>query len=167
MADFVQTAVSKSAQRVLRNQIGSLSALENLIADITTNNPWSCVPYIRSGVTMPPVDISARAYTGKVKYQDTMGKVIGEITVKTSTNAGFTTALSEVEQNADLEAAMGGIPAHDPMTDKWSIALRCCAAGGDLYTVTFTRDTVRVTSYIEDSLLATIETWADGIAILD
>jgi len=166
MADFVQTSVSKSALRTLRNPIATLGAFDSIISAIVATNPWGCVPYTRAGEAMPGVAISTQSYTAKVRYQDNMGKVIGEVTVKSPTQAGFTTAVNNVKANTALEAAIGGTAVHDAFTDRYSATLRCNDPTGDIYSVAFTRTTVRVTSYVEDSLLATIEAWADGISAL-
>jgi hypothetical protein len=37
----------------------------------------------------------------------------------------------------------------------------CHHANREIYTVTFTRDQVRVSSYSDDAILTAIETWAD------
>ena len=167
MADFVQTAVSKSALRVLRYPIPNMTAFETVIAGVISGNPWGCIPYTRAGVSMPPVERTSETYTGKVLYQDSLGKIIGDVTIRAKTQAGLTSAISDVVANTAIEGFIGGDAIHDPITDKYSCALRCCDSSGDMYTVTFTRDRVRITSYVEDSLLATLETWADGVAVLE
>jgi hypothetical protein len=166
MADFVQISVSKSARRVLRNPL-PLTTLNTIVNGVISGNPWGCIPYTRAGVTMPAVELTRATYTGRVQYQDNMGKVIGEVTVRSPTQSGFTNAIAEVVGNTTIRGLMGGEPIHNPEKDSYSNMLRCCDASGDLYNVTFTRDRVSITSYVEDSLLSTIETWADGISALD
>ena len=95
-----------------------------------------------------------------------MGKVIGTITVKAPTQAGFTSSVLAIEENTGLEGMIGGIAARDASKDTYSCTLRCHSASGDLYYVTFTRDKVRVTSYEQDSVLADLESWADEISAL-
>jgi hypothetical protein len=166
MADFVQTSISKNALRILRNPFPNISAFDTVVSGVVSGNPWGCIPYTRSGTTMPPVEITREVYSGKVMYQNNVGKVIGTITVNAPTQSGFTAAIAEVLGSTDLETIVGGIPAHDPTRDTYSTTLRCCAADGDLYTVTFTRDRVRVASYNDDDVLNTLEIWADGITAL-
>jgi hypothetical protein len=87
--------------------------------------------------------------------------------VNAQSQAGFTAAVAEVLGSTDLETVIGGTSAHDPMMDTYSNTLRCCAADGDLYTVTFTRKQVRVASYNDDAVLNTLEVWADDISQLN
>jgi hypothetical protein len=56
---------------------------------------------------------------------------------------------------------MGGDAVHVADDDSFSASLRCHDANGETYTVTFSRDQVRVSSYSDDAILAAIETWAD------
>jgi hypothetical protein len=137
MADFINTIISKSAVRELRYPIASLAAFDSIISAVVTTNPWNCVPYQLRGEAQPGVGISKEYYIGKVLYQDGMGKVIGTITVKAPTQAGFTASLNAVEGNAELEGMIGGSAVRDTTTDKFSCTLRCNAASGDLYYVTF------------------------------
>jgi hypothetical protein len=167
MADFIPTSISKNALRVLRNPLPSLSAFTTIVTGVVSTNPWGCIPYTRSGATMPPVELTRELYSGRVIYQDSMGKAIGTITVNAQSQAGFTAAIAEVLGNTALETTIGGVPVHDPHTDTYSNTLRCCAADGDLYNVTFTRKQVRIASYNDDAVLTTLETWADGITALD
>ena len=166
MADFINTITSKSAVRELRYPIASLAVFDGIISAILTTNPWNCIPYQFQGESQPGVVISKQHYIGKVQYQDGMGKVIGSITVNGPTQTGFTSTLNAIEGNVGFEGMIGGSAVRDETTDKYSCTLRCNAASGDLYYVTFARDRVRVTSYEDDSVLADLEVWADGISAL-
>jgi hypothetical protein len=166
MADFIPTTISKNAVRVLRTPLASLSAFTTIVNGVVSGNPWGCIPYTRAGMNMPPVEITRQVYSGKVIYQDVMGKTIGTITVSAPSQSGFTSAIADVVGNSTLEGLMGGIAVHDPIADNFSNTVRCCAADGDLFNVTFTRKQVRVASYNDDGVLATLETWADGVPAL-
>ena len=115
---------------------------------------------------MPPVSITKELYTEKIEYEDTNGKVIETISISAPTVAGFGDALTEVLGNSDIETVIGGAPTHKPLGDKHSKTLKSCHTDGDIYSVTFTRDRVRVRAYSNDAILSTLETWADGIAAL-
>ena len=167
MADFITTSTTKSATRELRNQIATLTEFDSIISGVIASNPWNCTPYQYRGESQPAVSISKEQYTAKIQYQNSTGKVIGTITVQAPTQAGLVSAVGIVQGDADLETAIGGVVAQDPTTDKYSCTLRCNAASGDLYYVTFSRDKIRVTSYEQDSVLDDIETWADSISALD
>ncbi|MDK2890587.1 MAG: hypothetical protein PWR21_1219, partial [Methanoculleus sp.] len=45
--------------------------------------------------------------------------------------------------------------------------LKCHDPSGDDYYVTFTRKTVRISSYQDDAIRTAVETWADAVASLD
>ncbi|MDR2855056.1 MAG: hypothetical protein LBV40_02720 [Methanomicrobiales archaeon] len=167
MADFITTSTTKSATRELRNKIATLAGFDSIISAIIATNPWNCSPYQYMGESQPPVSISKEQYTAKIQYQNSVGKVIGSVTVQAPTQAGLTSAVGIVQGDLDLETAIGGIAAQDPTTDKYSCTLRCNAATGDLYYVTFSRDKIRVTSYKQDSILDDLEAWADSIPALD
>ncbi|HOL42247.1 MAG TPA: hypothetical protein PLY78_10480 [Methanospirillum sp.] len=81
---------------------------------------------------------------------------------KTALNTIITTILA----NEALRTAMGGTASHDSSEDGFSVTLKCHAASGELYNVAFKRDKVTVSSFEADSILSTIETWADTIPAL-
>lgn len=166
MADFVAKSVTKSAERILANEITDMSTFQTLVNGVIADNPWGCTSYVEAGVTVAGVRKGAEYYSGKVVYQDTEAKVVGQVSVKAPTSSGFTAAVSNVVANAALETAIGGTAAHDSSGDNFSITLRCHAANGEQYTVSFKRDKIIVSSYTADSILSTIETWADGVAAL-
>jgi len=45
-------------------------------------------------------------------------------------------------------------------------SVKCHAANGEFYNVTFKRDKVTLSSYEDDAILDTIETWADSVPAL-
>lgn len=69
--------------------------------------------------------------------------------------------MTAVLADAALATAMGGDANHVAEGDLFSATLRCHDANGETYTVTFSREQVRVASYSDDAILAAIETWAD------
>jgi hypothetical protein len=109
---------------------------------------------------------SREAYTAYVLYEDAEAKTIGNITARAKTVAGFSAAITEILANAALAAAMGGDAVRDPDAENYSCTLKCHDASGEVYYVTFSRDQVRVSSYSDDAIMATIETWADTVPAL-
>ncbi|MBN1195570.1 MAG: hypothetical protein JXA08_09550 [Methanomicrobiaceae archaeon] len=61
---------------------------------------------------------------------------------------------------------MGGSPVRDSEAESYSAQLKCHDPTGEIYYVTFTSDAVRITSYQDDAIRATVETWADTVAAL-
>lgn len=58
---------------------------------------------------------------------------------------------------------MGGTGSHDSSEDGCSVTLKCHTDTGELYNVGFKREKVTVSSDEADSILTTIETWADTV----
>jgi len=166
MADFVSKSTVKSAERILATPFANKAALNTLIGDILVDNPWGCTSYVSGGENLPAVSKSSEYYSGTIIYENNDGKQIGRISVKSQSSAGFDTTVTNVLANEALETAMGGTGSHDSSEDGFSITLKCHAANGELYNVTFKRDKVSVTSYESDAILTTIETWADTIPAL-
>jgi hypothetical protein len=166
MADFVNTATTKTAVRDLSVPIADLASFTALVQEITENNPWGCTSYQSAGQTLPGVAISREYYSGRVIYENNEAKTIGQISIKAPTAAGFTANVSTVLANAALTTAMGGTPSHDSSDDKFSCTLRCHHSNGELYLVTLSRDKIRLSSFEADSIRTSLESWADTVAIL-
>ena len=166
MGDFVNTGTTKSAVRDLASPIADMNSFTTIIQNILTNNPWSCTPYESGGESQPAIAKAREFYTGKVVYQNNEAKVIGQISVKAPTSAGFTSNVATIAADAALRTAMGGVPAHDSSEDKYTCSLRCHHADGEIYYVTFTRDKIRLSSYTSDAIATDLDTWADSVPAL-
>ncbi|TAJ45061.1 hypothetical protein CUJ86_06930 [Methanofollis fontis] len=167
MADFVETSNTKTAVRQIPAAIADIATFEGIIADVIATNPWGCVEYVQGGSTHPGVERNRQSYTVRVNYEDGEGSVVGSVSAKAPDMSGFNAAATELAANAALEAAMGGDAVRNPDADAFSCQLKCHDANGETYYVTFARESVRITSYEDDAILATVETWADGVAALN
>ena len=163
MADFTPKSTVKSAERKLTTPLASKTVLNTIIGTILADNPWSCTPYISGGDNLPAVAKSSESYSGKVVYENNDGKQVGTVTIKAPSSGGFDTCISSILADTGLETAMGGVASNDNSEDTFSVTLKCHAANGELYNVRFSRDAVTVSSYESDSILTTIETWADTV----
>jgi len=56
--------------------------------------------------------------------------------------------------------------AHATDADSFSAVVRCRDPGGGVFMVTLGRETVTVSSYSADAVLATVENWADAVPAL-
>ena len=168
MADFVAKSTIKSAVRTLATPIATLAGIRTVIDAIVTNNPFSCTSYVSGGVTLDPVQISKEYYSGKVVFEDNTGKQVGYISINAATLAGFNTCVSTIMADSALAAAMGtgAAGSHDSSEDKGSVTIKCHDANGELYNVTLNREQMTVSSYETDSILTTIETYADTVPAL-
>ncbi|QXO93739.1 hypothetical protein KSK55_10280 [Methanospirillum purgamenti] len=163
MADFVQKSTVKSAGRKLSTPLASKTVLNTIIGNILVDNPWSCTSYVSGGETLPAVQKTSEAYSGKVIYENTQGKAVGTITVKAPTSGAFDTDMTTILANTAFETAMGGTASHDSSEDSFTVTLKGHTASGELFNVRFTREAITVSSYEADAILTTIETWADTV----
>ena len=166
MADFTPKSAVKSAVRKLAEPFEDVDTFNNLVQSIITNNPFGCVSYMSSGANHPPVEKSRENYKAKFVYQDNDAKVIGNSSESYNTIDGYKAGIAAVLANSANVTAHGGIPAHDSDTDTFSATLRCHAANGELFLLTFARQQVSLSSYEDDAIQTVIETWADGVPAL-
>jgi hypothetical protein len=164
MADFVPKSTVKSSVRKLSAPIENMTTFQNLITDIITNNPWGCVDYVSNGATIDGCLKGTERYTGKVVYENAEAKTVGQIGITANTSAGFNTDVSTIVGTAALTTAMGGTPSHDSSGDGFSVQIKCNHTNGEKYTVMVKRDSITISSYESDAIVAAIETWADAYA---
>jgi len=167
MADFVETSNTKTAVRQIPAPIANIAAFEAIVAGVIADNPFGCVEYVQSGSTHQGVERNRESYTLRVNYEDVEGNVVGTVTVKAPNMAAFNAAATAVLNDAALETALGGDAVRNPDADAFSCQLKCHDANGETYYVTFGRESVRITSYEDDAVLATVEAWADEVAALN
>ncbi len=167
MADFVQTTVNKTAVRDLAVPIADVTSFNNLIEMVIDDNPFGCIAYTdREGVEVPAVIRNREHYTAKVNFIDGEGKKVGNISLQSPTIAAFNANAAEALANATLAAAMGGDAERNFAGETYYAQLRCHDPSGDDYYVTFTRKTVRISSYQDDAIRTAVETWADAVPAL-
>lgn len=166
MADFVQKTVVKSAVRKLAAPIESVAAFNTIIQSVITDNPFACTAYESAGVNHAPVEKSKEAYVAKVVYQDNDAKTVGTDSSKFTTIAGFNAGATALLNNTALATAHGGTAVRDTSNETYSATLKCHDATGEIYMVTFSRDTVSISSYSDDAIRTRVETWADTVGAL-
>ena len=168
MADFTQTTVNKTAVRDLTVPIADVTSFNALIESVIADNPFGCVGYTtKAGETIAPVVRNREHYTAKVDFLDGEGKRVGTVSLQSPSIAAFNANASEVLANTALAAAMGATDAlRNGPGETYYAQLKCHDPSGDDYYVTFTRKTVRVSSYQDDAIKDTVETWADDVPAL-
>lgn len=167
MADFTPNTITKSAVRNLAAPLADVTAFDNIVSGIITNNPFGCVTYNAAGVNHPPVERSRQSYTARVIYQDAEADQVGLITIQAGSIAAYTAVANAIVANAAIAAAIGGTPLRDLENEKFSSTLKCHDPNGELYYVDFTRSRVRLSSYTDDAIQARVETWADTVPELN
>ena len=166
MADFTPSSETKSAVRRLAYPLADVTAFDNIVQGVVTNNPFQCVAYNSGGVDHPPVEQSRAGYTARIVYQDVLAKTIALITVRSPTIAGFTAVANQIVADTSIATALGGSPVRDLANEKFTATLRCHDANGEIYYVAFSRSQITVSSYSDDAILTRIETWADTKPVL-
>ena len=168
MGDFTQKSVVKSAVRKLTAPIADYTTFSGIVQDVIDNNPWGCTPYESAGVAKPAVEKSKEAYAASIVYENTEAKQIGAIPVRGPTMAAVNTTVTQITGNAAITTAMGtgASVSRDSSEDTFSCTLKCHATSGELYSVTFKRDSVTLSSYENDAIRTALESWADTVAIL-
>lgn len=167
MADFTTTSTTKSANRKLAAPLADVTAFDNIVQGVITNNPFGCTTYNQGGSDHPPVERSKQGYTARILYQNGDGKVVALVTIRAPTIAAFTASANHVVGDAVLATALGGTPQRDFDGEKFSATLRCHDPNGEIYFVNFSREQVTLTSFSDDGIQSKVETWADTVAALD
>jgi hypothetical protein len=166
MADFTTSSTTKSAIRKLATPLADVTAFDNLVQGVVTNNPFQCTTYNAGGSDHPPVERTKQGYTVRVIYQDTNAKTVAVITVRAPTIAAFTAAANQIIANTPLALALGGTPVRDVENERFAATLRCHDANGEIYFVNFSREQVTLTSFSDEAIRSRVETWADTVAVL-
>ncbi|MBN1431211.1 MAG: hypothetical protein JW931_00385 [Methanomicrobiaceae archaeon] len=166
MADFIETSNSKSAVRELANPIADISDFSAIVQSVIDNNPFGCTAYTEGGVSIAGVVKNREHYIAKVVFEDVAGERAGNLSVKCPSVSAMNDAATVILADTDLSAAVGGNPVRDEGNDTWYCQLKCHDATSDIYYVTFTRTKVRISGYENDSVLNTVETWADSVSAL-
>lgn len=163
MADFVLKSDTKTAIRQLATPIGSVADFDAIVSNVINTNPWGCTAYEVAGVAQQPVARSRESYVAKIIYENVDGKTVGSVSAKTSTLAGFNAANTQILGDSALQTAMGGTAIRDTEHESYSVAIKCHDPNGEVYYVTISRNSVRVSSYTDEGIRTKVETWADGV----
>ena len=168
MADFVQKTVNKTAVRDLSVPIADVETFDSLIEMVLDDNPFGCVEYTtRDGQTIAGVVRNREHYTAKVNFLNDAGKRVGTVSIQSPTIAAFEANAAEVLGNAAIKTAMGATDVvRDSSRETYYCQLKCHDPSGEDYYVTFTRKSVRISSYQDDAIRDRVESWADAVAAL-
>ncbi len=166
MADFIQQTVTKTAVRTLAAPIADVASFTTIVNEVIGTNPFGCTTYDVGGVPQAAVIKSKESYTAKAVYEDNEAKAVGNASAKCPTVAAFNTTIANILANTALETAMGGDVSRDTEGEAYSATLKCHDASGEIYYVSFSRQAVRVSSYSDDAIVATVEAWADTVPAL-
>jgi hypothetical protein len=148
--------------RDLAVPIANITVFDGLVQDIIDTNPFGCTSYIEKGVTIDPVVRSSEAYDAKLVYEDLELGTVGDVSVRAESVTAFGAAAAHVLADDDLATAIGGTQSRATEKDTFSCRLKCHDTNGETYYVTLSRNKVRISSYSDDAIRTTVETWADA-----
>ena len=163
MADFVQNSQTKRAIRVIATPIASVTAFNLIVQSVIADNPFGCVAYMTAGVNHDPVEKTRENYTAKLVYEDGNAKSIGTASHRFNTVAGFNAGVTALLAATAVTTAHTGTALHDAENDAFAATLTCHDANGELYMLNFSRTRVTLTSYSDEAIRTSVETWADTV----
>jgi len=166
MADFLQNSQTKNAVRMLASPIADVTVFDSIVQSVITDNPFACVAYMTAGENHAPVEKTRESYTARLTYEDGNAKNVGNGSHRFNTLAGFSAGVTALLAAAAVTTAHTGTAVHDPADDNFSATLRCHDANGELYMLNFSRDRVTLTSYSDEAIRTSVETWADTVPAL-
>ncbi|HIH04563.1 MAG TPA: hypothetical protein HA263_12230 [Methanoregulaceae archaeon] len=166
MANFTPKSIVKSAVRTLTNPIATLADFTEVVDDIITNNPFGCTPYTSGGQSMPAVEKTKESYTARFAYEDNEAVTVGTTAVKCPTVAAYNGVVTAVPAATAINTAIGHTGVHVTDDDTWTATIKCHAANGELFNISLSRTAVTISGYEADSILATVENWADAVPTL-
>ncbi len=168
MGDFTEKSVVKTAKRSLAAPIADYATFSTLIQDILDSNPWGCTAYESAGVAKPAIEKTKEAYAATIVYENAEAKTVGSIPVRGPSMAAVNTAVTQITGNSVITTGMGaGVSvSHDSSDDSFSCTIKAHASNGELYNVTFKRDSISLSSYESDTIRTALESWADMVTIL-
>lgn len=157
---------AKITVRELANPISDVASFNTIVSSVITDNPFGCTAYMSEAQSHAPVEKVREAYTSRLVFEDANTSIVSTIEYESSTVNGFNTGIAVLMAIAPLAKAQGGICIYNPNEDSYYAMLRCHDPNGEIYYVIFTRDSVVLSNFSNDSIRTRFETWANGLAAL-
>ncbi|PKG31321.1 hypothetical protein [Methanoregula sp.] len=163
MAPFIQKTGPKSAVRNLKNPFPDIEAFDSVVRSLIFQNPLGCMSFRSQRKSHPPVERVRAMYTAKFVYRNAKGKRIGGSIETYNSVDGYQYGIHAVLANMANAAAHGGRAIHVPEDDLFAVTLKCHDPDSGLYFLSLARDRVTLSSFADESILARVEAWADGV----
>ena len=119
-----------------------------------------------AGESHDPVEKTRENYTAKLVYEDVDAKSVGTASHRFNTIAGFNAGVTALLAAAAVTTAHAGTALHDAENDTFAATLTCHDANGELYLLNFSRTRISLTSYSDEAIRTSVETWADTVPAL-
>lgn len=166
--DFITTSVVKAATRNFTAPIISAATFDAVIAAITgPENPLGTTPYQTAGQTIPGTVVTGESYRATIEYFDeNTGSIIGSLVVTVPTREKYNAIIAKLEGDTALSALFGGDAYRNDAKDSWGVRVRLHDPTGEIYFLALARNTLRLSSFESDTILAKVEAWADSVPAL-
>ncbi len=169
--DFIPTAIVKAAARTFTAPIVSAETFDGIITTLTGDtNPLGASGYQTAGQTLPGAAVADETYKATIEYiEETEGKTVGSIVITAPTRAIITAAAAHLVADTTLAGAtcFNGDAVQNTTKDSWNVRVRIHDPTGEIYYLTLTRKTLKLSSYEADEILTKVDTWADTVAALN
>ena len=155
-ADFIQTAISKSAKRIFTAEFTNAAAYDAIIAEITgVENPLG----------LAEVELGKQTYKTYVGYFDpNTSEMTGKVQVTAYSRAEYSAAITALTGSADLKAAFGNGGTAETTEigteATWNVRISA-KLGADTFQISLNRDSMTVSGYADDATIAAVDAWAD------
>ena len=169
--DFIPTSTVKAASRTFTAPIVSAETFDSIISTLTGDtNPLGASGYQTAGSTLPGAAVTEQTYKATIEYiEETEGKTVGSIVITAPTRASITAAAAHLIADTTLagETCFNGDAVQNTTKNSWNARIRIHDPTGEIYYLTLTRKTLKLTSYENDTILTKVETWADSVPALN
>ena len=155
-ADFVQTTISKSAERIFSTEFTNAADYDAIVAEITgAANPLG----------LASVKLGNQSYKTYVGYFDpATSKMNGKVQVTASARNDYNAAVAALIGSAEMKTAFGRgdtAEASEIDTDAtWNVRISAML-GKDTFAISFNREKMVISGYSLETTREAVEAWAD------
>lgn len=168
--DFTPTSIVKSAKRTFTAPITAAATFDDAVAALKADdNPLGATSYQTAGETFDGVVTTNAYYKATIEYVNSLGETLGTIVIDAPTRDAYDDIIAEIlSATAIITAyAADATASHNTAKDSWNVRFKIHDPTGELYYLNFTRKELKISSDESDTILAKVDTWADGVAALN
>jgi hypothetical protein len=163
MAHFIPRPGCKSAYHRLKHPIADIGTFDRIIQTLILGNPLGCTSYRSARKNHPPTEKVREMYTAKFVYLNDKKKRIGAALDQYDSVGGYQTGIAAVISNVANNLSHRGTVQHLPDDDLFSVTIRCCDPGGEVYALSLARNRITVSSYTDDAIRKKVAAWVDTV----
>ncbi|MFA6363644.1 hypothetical protein [Methanoregula sp.] len=163
MAEFRPKPGSKSACHNLKRPIATIEEFDRIVQALLLKNPLGCTSYRSARKNHRPVEKVREMYTAKFVYLNDKKKRIGAAIDMYDSVEGYQTGIAAVISNVANNLSHRGKVRHLSDDDLFSVTIRCCDPGGEVYSLSIARSRVTVSSYTDNAIRKKVAEWVDSV----